>query len=365
VSIADSVRALHVDEWREANGFSVDMAEPTESLLAAQDDASRAGILGRWLERNQPCIFGQIAARHNFLSYCFLTEDILRGPDAAIRDRIQSARLAWKRDAEAGHKSGFIIAAISRELVSSAPDSALLRVAKEIASLYLLHEIAPDRIYTDTVRLVQPTEERPTWEWLVGVNFFGAQGDRRWWLDHRIPGGVAFSMNSVGHMVKAHMLADAMTELADAMGTEREGPEATRINSLERALTVAMHTIANAQVGPSGKSTSLLPLNDPDATPRCPVSLPARIAGFDHRTYRGFYHTDQTLPSAYFLPDVDRPASAGLHELDFTYLYDDSIDNPEYLTMGVGLRVRLFGGPVRTRRLTIKQKRAKAQGRPV
>jgi len=32
------------------------------------------------------------------------------------------------------------------------------------------------------------------------VDFFAAAGDGRWWHDHRIPGGVAFTANSVGHM---------------------------------------------------------------------------------------------------------------------------------------------------------------------
>jgi hypothetical protein len=206
--------------------------------------------------------FGQIAARHGFLSYCFLTDDIL-GSTGEIRDKIQQCRLEWKHQAEAGRKSGFIIAAISPALVSAAPDGSFLEFAANLASLYLLKAIKPDRIYLDTIRLAQPTDQRPTWEWLVGVNFFGAQADGRWWLDHRIPGGIAFSMNSVGHMVKAHLLADAMTDLSEAMGTEPEGPEATRISSLHRALTVAMHTIANAQAGPSGPSAALVRLDDP------------------------------------------------------------------------------------------------------
>jgi hypothetical protein len=64
------------------------------------------------------------------------------------------------------------------------------------------------------------------------------------------------------------------------------------------------------------------------------------------REYQGHYHTDITLPSEYFRPDVERPGDLGLHTLDFTYIYEKDIDNPDHFTMGVGERVR-EGEPVR------------------
>lgn len=357
--------ALNADEWRERVGFSGDLQEANAALFAAADDRGRIDVLERWLQRHQPCIFGQIAARHGFESYCILTEQDFGQGDTAVRDKIQACRLTWKREAEEGRKSGFIILAMSRTLAEARPDDALLGFARHLATLYLLRDIEPDRIYTDAVRLVQPTPERPTWEWLVGVNFFGSQGDGRWWLDHRVPGGIAFSMNSVGHMVKSSMLADALADLASAMGTAGEGPDQSKVISLERALIVAMHTIGNAQAGPSGKATELLPLQDPQPVPACPVELPARLQGCDHRTYHGYYDTDETLPSVYFRPDVERPSDTPLKNLDFTYLYDKSIDNPDYLTVGLGLRVRLFGGRALDSRRRVQHKRRRAEGRKV
>ena len=84
------------------------------------------------------------------------------------------------------------------------------------------------------------------------------------------------------------------------------------VNSLEQALEFAMRTIAKASDAVTGKATELITLpDDPASRPPegCPVSLPKFLAGKDHRRYLGYYHTDITVPSEYFLPDVTRPAS--------------------------------------------------------
>ena len=71
-----------------------------------------------------------------------------------------------------------------------------------------------------------------------------------------------------------------------------------------------------------------------------PIKLPPRLSDKDHCTYAGWYHTDQTLPSVYFRPDVERSNDVDRHEdLDFTYLFDDSVANPAFETMGTGRRI--------------------------
>ena len=70
------------------------------------------------------------------------------------------------------------------------------------------------------------------------------------------------------------------------------------------------------------------------------MKLPAFLEGSDYCRYHGLYHTDVTLPEAYFRPDVDRPADLPFHTLDFTYLFDHSLDNPDHLLMGRGLQIR-------------------------
>ena len=64
--------------------------------------------------------------------------------------------------------------------------------------------------YLERVQLEQPDKQHRTWECPASVNYFSAQGDKRWWQDHRFPAGLAFSVNSVGHMVKSGKLNEAM-----------------------------------------------------------------------------------------------------------------------------------------------------------
>jgi hypothetical protein len=151
---------------------------------------------------------------------------------------------------------------------------------------------------------------------------------------------MAFSVNSVGHMVKSGKLANAMAALHDLLGIE-EISSTSKIDSLEKALELAMRTIARASEAPSGKATELLSTEDapcPDLP--CPIDLPSSIKHASYCQYRGYYHTDVTVPSDYFRPGIERPASAPEHRLDFTYLFDKRIANPDFITMGEGVRIR-------------------------
>ena len=53
--------------------------------------------------------------------------------------------------------------------------------------------------------------------------------------------------------------------------------------------------------------------------------------------------TDVTLPEEYFSADAGRPPSVKDQPLDFTYLFDDRVENPDYLTMGFGVQIRGTG----------------------
>jgi hypothetical protein len=68
--------------------------------------------------------------------------------------------------------------------------------------------------------------------------------------------------------------------------------------------------------------------------------LPTNLKGKDFCEYVGYYHTDITIPSEYFRPDVQRPPTQTGRLLDFTYLFDDSVENPAFSEMGKGIRVR-------------------------
>jgi hypothetical protein len=345
-SISDLIPALVSDPWRAAHPFDADLAAANAIMF---DPASTAGdrerALSGWIQKRQPCLFGRLAAKLDLLSYCILLPEDLRGPDEGIRDKIQAARTEWTRQGFEGRKSGFVILAISPDVANATPGETTLRIARRLCSLYLLREIDTDVIYHDEIFLEKPGQARTTWKWDVGANYFCAQGDGRWWQDHRIPGGLALSMNSVGHMAKSGLLAKAVEEFDKAVGGPPETLTGTKVDSLEKALEFAMRTIALASDTPWGRATQLLPLPGDDAgsaLPKCPVELPGPIAGMDHCTYQGYYHTDITIPSEYFIPDEGRPQDCPAHDLDFTYLFDKSIANPAFATMGSGQRVRSF-----------------------
>lgn len=180
------------------------------------------------------------------------------------------------------------------------------------------------------------------WQWMAGVNYFCANSDGRWWQDHRIPGGLAFSVNSVGHLVKTGAIArEMMNENHQTLGGPSESFVATKVDSLGKALQLAMQTIGKASDAVSGKATALVPLSDSSLImPKCPVELPSFLADKDFRHYMSYYHTDFTIPSEYFLPDINWPSHCKARTMEFTYLFDTGINNPDYMTMGAGRRVR-------------------------
>ena len=149
-------------------------------------------------------------------------------------------------------------------------------------------------------------------------------------------------MNSVGHMARngtVRRMADpnSKTPLKPLKGK-------LGIDSLATALKFAMMTINGAQDTPSGKATWLrrLDRHSYDALiPKCPFAGDAspKLQLMDYKTYSGWYHTDVTVPSDYFRPDVQRPANVVEKDLDFTYLFDDSIENPDFETTGLGGRI--------------------------
>lgn len=333
---------LSPDSWRKEIGFSDDI-EAAHRRLFDRDvtESELLQLLSEWIQAKQSCLFGRIAAKLGALSYCILTESDLLQPDEAIREKIQASRLRWTREAFEGNKSGFIIWLLSPTIALSEPNSDMFSLARRVCELYLDRNIDADKIYLDEIFLEKPGTRRTTWKWYTGVNYFSSQGDQRWWHDHRFPGGMAFSVNSVGHLVKSSIIGKSMNELGNILGSPDEGYSELPIDSLERALQVAMQTISLAANTVSGKATELLPLDDSDKITECPIKLPPPLIGKNHCEYIGYYHTDITLPSEYFSNVVERPLEIHPHSLDFTYLFHDSLENPDFVTMGDGQQVRL------------------------
>jgi hypothetical protein len=192
------------------------------------------------------------------------------------------------------------------------------------------------RILLDDLLLeIQTQAGREFRSWRVGVNYFSAQGDGRWWRDHRFPGGMAYSMNSVGHMARtrAEAMVGKSAGLADSV---REVP---RERLTYWALPTAMKTIGMPAEG-SVRGTWLTErgLFEED---REPPTYDQRhrvfgdLARFSENRYQGRYHTDETIPSPYFDSSITDLNGATLREdMYLTYLH--SPGDRDYTTMGIG-----------------------------
>jgi hypothetical protein len=331
---------LSEDTWRHESKFSDDiLAYSTRIIDGTQEESETA--LREWLSKFQPCIFGKAASGSaNMLDTCVVREADIRRGDQHVRRTIQDARLNWKHRALAGESSGFVVLAATPSLLYAEPNHALMDFARHFCSLHLQEDVRHDVEHYDRIRLDDGNKD--LLEWHVGVNAFASAGDRHWWHDHRVPGGVAFSMNSVGHLVKSSELRGHKDELADSLGAA--GGLRTKFNSLEIAHLYAMLTIAQAQRTADGTATRLLPMppeERDELTEACPfheTKLPRLLEDRDYREYAGWYHTDWTVPSDYFQPAARRPDDIEEMRLDFRYLYDDSPENLAHQTMGRGVR---------------------------
>jgi hypothetical protein len=267
-----------------------------------------------------------------------LTENDLERSDQEIRAKIQRERLAWKRDALTGGSHGFLIVAVSETIALARPNQGLLELAKCLCNLYLGVD-EPDTIHLDNVSLEIPNPPQTQWRrWKVGVNYFSPQGDGRRWGDHRIPGGIAFSMNSVGHMARtlAERELRKNPRLAESCG------DMPRDKLVYWALRLAMKTIGPPADG-SRRGTWLVRrgLFPEDQEPPCFEERQryfGELAGFSENRYKGLYHTDETIPTPYF--DEASWLRGDLRERDdlyFTYLH--RLSDVDYHSMGVGEKI--------------------------
>lgn len=342
-SVAELISSLRPDPWRQKAGFSPEVEAANRDLFNAKSDGEAAEVLNTWLKEHQPCLFGRHAATSGLISYCILTEADLSQSDVFIRDKIQSARRAWTAESFDGDKSGFVILAISPAVAYAEPNNVVKALAHRLCSLYLLRDVRFDDVELDETYLEMRGKPDVTYRWDAGVNYFCAQGDGRWWRDHRIPGGMAFSINSVGHMVKSAQYGKGMKNLAKELDVPDGEWHPSNFSSLDTALKIAMRTIELASDGRSGRATELMARAEGDGGTNgspCPIKLPSNLANKDYHQYRGYYHTDHTLPSVYFRPDVDRPEGLEVFTLDLTYLFDNRPENPDYINMGAGRRIR-------------------------
>jgi hypothetical protein len=277
-------------------------------------------------------------ANQKHLAYCLLTENDLERGDDHVRSRIQGDRDDWKRRARSGKSHGFIILAISPRIARATIGPELQTLARYLCDLYLGQDDLDRILLDDLVLEIQTEAIREYRAWRVGVNYFSAQSDGKWWRDHRIPGGMAFSMNSVGHMARA--LAERARGKNAALAQRFD--EVPREKLVYWALPRAMKTIGPPHED-SIRGTWLAP-HGSFQEDREPPTFEERqryfagLASFSPNRYKGLYHTDHTVPAPYFDEGLWRREDLDVRDdLYFTYLHD--LDDDDYLSMGLGVEL--------------------------
>lgn len=304
---------LEGDQWRATHAFSADIKTVCEVLLNpfARDDERKTAVRG-WLTKNQPCVFGQVAAKSNLLFISIVDEQLLSRGDEAVKEKLKLDRQTWKQWSlgEKG-RHGFLLMVLSPKLHHAAPNRALKDFAERIRNLFA-ETSTPDPVGNDMVYewlYLKNPQTSQFHKFRVILDFFASAGDKRWWHDHRFPGGIAFTFNSLGHMART-----------------KEWYEKTA-NPVEWAARLAMHTIASAFPHPvHGPATTLLGLNNSNphksvACPfRAPESLPPKIKAKDWTTYQGYHHTDHSIRAEFFDGRENPDRSRGAYLLDFSYI---------------------------------------------
>jgi len=321
--VRECLKELDGDSWRASkeNRFSKELGEVNEVLWNDHlDDEEKQVILGNWLQRHQPCMFGRIAASKGWLHFCVLSEKDLRKSDQFIKNKIHNEVLAWKRRSISPQPGvstpahGFILLVASSWIANAAPDKRLRRLAEGILTLWACPATKEPagKVYWETLYLENPANQTIT-QFEFSVDFFAAQGDGRWWYDHRIPGGFAFTANSVGHMMRYQEWYHSE-------------PDQTFWS-----LRTAIDTINRAKDIYGTRATSLRRI---ESGPPFDVSLPCPfpeefkqdklLVGVDWTRYEGFLHTDHSIRPEFFYPSATMPAAvaARKYELEFAYLYD-------------------------------------------
>jgi hypothetical protein len=154
-------------------------------------------------------------------------------------------------------------------------------------------------------------------------NVFCAQGDGRWWQDHRTPGGIMITSNALGHF-------------AYARTASRSIAAGEKVTSLENA----MRTINNA-FRPKHKRSGLQHcpitwLHTRGQDESTPVRSTSDVARFSPSSYSGFFHTDHLIPSVFFHAGRDLADIAKYDDLDLRYIHDGAADSQAHAELMVG-----------------------------
>jgi hypothetical protein len=315
---------LNEDSWRRDNKFSDDVAAVNKALFNTYATAAQCEIqLSNWFQRFQQCVFGRIAAAKGHLHFCIIRDnDILRKSDQDVARIVHSSLIEWKKRSVTPTEEfstpahGFILAVCSHRVANAAPDAALQAFAEKIRELWncTAADTGLGPVHWETLYLQNPADSNYV-KFEFTIDFFAAAGDGRWWHDHRAPGGLLFTANSVGHMMRHREWYLGLKDQKDWV------------------IQNAMLTIDGAAETPYGPATWLRPLKQ-NGLPivsqlRCPFLQPDRVRSDlkdkDWTRYSGYLHADHSIRPEFFLgqdpgPTPDVVSNEFLQH--FSYLYN-------------------------------------------
>ena len=309
------------DPLRRRQPFSPDIVAANAVLFNRQyTKRQKIRAYRQWLETNQPCVFGKIAAKNKNVFICLLEEHeilAMRRGDDDVRDTIQDCRQAWKRHALDGLSSSFLLVLVSPSLVDKEPDDRLKEIARRLLELYMeVHPINDDTILEQReyvfLRQQLPNRKVRLLKFSTLPNVFCTQGDGRWWQDHRTPGGIMITSNALGHFAYVRQKTNDLVEKDKLWALEN-----------------AMRTIGNA-----AKSTGSPRIKHCPATALVPASVgeapllreTSEFRPFSSDHYRGYFHTDHLVPATFFHPERDLKLPTQYDDLSFRYIWDGASD---------------------------------------
>src|ERR1035441_817900 len=111
-------------------------------------------------------------------------------------ETLQDHRQVWKRLALEGRVSSFVILLTSRHLITREPNAELKEICRRLLELYMQISVPDDTFHTEREYVFLRRPDNTVLKFATLPNIFCAQGDGRWWHDHRTPGGIMITSRS-------------------------------------------------------------------------------------------------------------------------------------------------------------------------